>query len=147
MTVLSLTWESHTWKDGLYIEIGPWSSHTHDPLGGSPFRNINAQSRGLPVRFKAGKASSWTRAPYYKNSCSYIESYLSTSQFSISRARWPFQKQVWAIDNIWELTNFQHCTKIAFFIVWIIYLMWNFKGTLWNSTQSILLVHWKVCSL
>ena len=23
--VLSLTWESHTWKDGLYIEMGPWT--------------------------------------------------------------------------------------------------------------------------
>ena len=26
MTVLSLTWESHTWKDGLYIETGLGSS-------------------------------------------------------------------------------------------------------------------------
>ena len=22
--------------------------------------------------------------------------------------------------------------------------MWNFKGTLWNSTQNILLIHWKM---
>ena len=22
--------------------------------------------------------------------------------------------------------------------------MWNFKGTLWNSTQNILLIHWKI---
>ena len=25
--------------------------------------------------------------------------------------------------------------------------MWNFKGTLWNSTQNILPIHWKICFL
>ena len=25
--------------------------------------------------------------------------------------------------------------------------MWNFKGTLWNSTQNILPIHWKMCIL
>ena len=25
--------------------------------------------------------------------------------------------------------------------------MWNFKGTLWNSTQTILTIHWKMCIL
>ena len=28
--------------------------------------------------------------------------------------------------------------------VWVRYFVWNFKGTLWNSTQNILPVHWKI---
>ena len=28
--------------------------------------------------------------------------------------------------------------------MWIRYFVWNFKGTLWNSTQNILPIHWKM---
>ena len=28
--------------------------------------------------------------------------------------------------------------------VWVKYFVWNFKGTLWNSTQNILPIHWKI---
>ena len=38
----------------------------------------------------------------------------------------------------WDLLNLQHCLKIISFNVWVRYFMWNFKGTLWNSTQNIL---------
>ena len=31
------------------------------------------------------------------------------------------------------------------FNVWVRYFVWNLKGTLWNSTQNILSVHWKMC--
>ena len=27
------------------------------------------------------------------------------------------------------------------------FFVWNFKGTLWNSTQNILPIHWKMCIL
>ena len=39
---------------------------------------------------------------------------------------------------------FQCCIKIASFSVWVRYLVWNFKGALWNSTQNILPIHWKI---
>ena len=28
--------------------------------------------------------------------------------------------------------------------MWVRYFVWNFKGTLWNSTQNILFIHWKI---
>ena len=34
--------------------------------------------------------------------------------------------------------------KSTSFNVWVTYFVWNFKGTLWNSTQNILPIHWKV---
>ena len=34
--------------------------------------------------------------------------------------------------------------KFTSFNVWVRYFVWNFKGTLWNSTQNILLIHWKI---
>ena len=30
------------------------------------------------------------------------------------------------------------------FNVWVRYFVWNFKGTLWNSTQNISPIHWKI---
>ena len=33
------------------------------------------------------------------------------------------------------------------FNVWVRYFVWKFKGTLWNSTQNILPMHWKIWSL
>ena len=29
----------------------------------------------------------------------------------------------------------------------VLYFEWNFKGILWNSTQNILQIHWKMCIL
>ena len=34
--------------------------------------------------------------------------------------------------------------KIISFNVWVGYFVWHFKGYLWNSTQNISLIHWKV---
>ena len=34
--------------------------------------------------------------------------------------------------------------KSASFNVWVRYFEWNFKGTLWNSTQNIWPIHWKI---
>ena len=31
-----------------------------------------------------------------------------------------------------------------FFNVWVRYFVWNFKGNLWNSTQNIFPMHWKI---
>ena len=40
-----------------------------------------------------------------------------------------------------------HCIKIISFHVWLSYFVWNFKSPLWNSTQNILPLHWKICIL
>ena len=37
--------------------------------------------------------------------------------------------------------------KIVSFNVRVRYFVWNFKGSLWNSTQNILPIHWKMCIL
>ena len=34
--------------------------------------------------------------------------------------------------------------RILSFNVWVRYFVWNFKGYLWNSTQNILPIHWKM---
>ena len=34
--------------------------------------------------------------------------------------------------------------KYTSFNVWARYFVWNFKGYLWNSTQNILPIHWKI---
>ena len=47
-------------------------------------------------------------------------------------------------SQIQELLKFQHCIKSVSFNVWVRYFVWNFKGTLWNSTQNILPIHWKM---
>ena len=54
---------------------------------------------------------------------------------------WGVQKHVWALKTK-ELLKCQHCIKIVSFNVWVRYFVWNFKGTLWNSTQNISPIHW-----
>ena len=44
-----------------------------------------------------------------------------------------------------EVLKFQlYIKKIVSFNVWVRYFVWNFKGTLWNSTQNILPIHWRM---
>ena len=52
-------------------------------------------------------------------------------------------------NNTYELLNlralkFHLWIKSTSFNVWARYFVWNFKGTLWNSTQNILPIHWKI---
>ena len=53
--------------------------------------------------------------------------------------------------NTLELVNLraQHCIRIISLNIWLRYFVWNFKGYwyLWNSTQNILPIHWKMCNL
>ena len=54
--------------------------------------------------------------------------------------------------NAYELINLRALKismlyKIASFNVWVRYLVWNFKGILWNSAENILPIHWKMCIL
>ena len=66
---------------------------------------------------------------------------------------------VWHNSNIWgsggrfknayelltlRALKFQCFIKDLSFNVWVRYFVWNFKGTLWNSTQNILPIHWKI---
>ena len=46
---------------------------------------------------------------------------------------------------IQELLNF-HLWRIksTSFNAWVRYFQWNFKGTLWNSSQNILTIHWEI---
>ena len=37
--------------------------------------------------------------------------------------------------------------KSTSFNVWVRYFVWNLKGTLWNSTQNILPIHWNTSFL
>ena len=51
--------------------------------------------------------------------------------------------------NTHELLNlralkFSPVNKNTSFNVWVRYFVWNFKGTLWNSTQNTLPIHWKM---
>ena len=48
------------------------------------------------------------------------------------------------IKNIYELLNFHLWIKSISFKVWVRYFLLNFKGTLWNFTQNILPIHWKI---
>ena len=48
---------------------------------------------------------------------------------------------------IQELLLIHRHTKIVSFNIWARYFMWNFKGTLWNSIQNIVPIHWKMCIL
>ena len=54
--------------------------------------------------------------------------------------------------NVYELVNLRAkfsilYEKIVSVNVWVRYFVWNFKGSLWNSTQNIWPIHWKMCSL
>ena len=54
--------------------------------------------------------------------------------------------------NIYELLNlralkFHLWIKSTSFNVWVRYFVWNFKGNLWNSTQNIWPIHWKILFL
>ena len=50
-------------------------------------------------------------------------------------------------SEIQELLKLQCCIKIVSFNVWVRYLVWNFKGSTWNSTQNIMPIHWEICIL
>ena len=54
-----------------------------------------------------------------------------------------------AFQNNYELLNlralkFHPSIKSASFIVWVRHFVWNFEYTIWNSTQNILPIHWKI---
>ena len=40
--------------------------------------------------------------------------------------------------------KFSTLNKYTSFNVWVRHFAWNFKGYLWNSTQNILSIHWKI---
>ena len=79
-------------------------------------------------------ADKWT-PPLLKHICNW---YYSTTK---ARLR-GFSKT----DMCGKILNFR-CLKAACFNVWVRYFVPNFKGTLWNSTQNILPIGWKMCIL
>ena len=55
-------------------------------------------------------------------------------------------KNAYKLFNLRAL-KFNLWIKYASFNVWEKYFVWNFKGTLWNSTRNILPIHWKIILL
>ena len=55
------------------------------------------------------------------------------------QVRGAFQKGSWALKS-----NFHLWIKCTSFNAWVRYFVWNFKGDLWNSTQNMWLIHWKM---
>ena len=55
------------------------------------------------------------------------------------------QQELWGVfQKGWWALKFSPVNKCTSFNVWIRYFVWNFKGNLWNSTQNILPIHWKI---
>ena len=46
--------------------------------------------------------------------------------------------------NAFELLNLRAIKIQCCIKVWVKYFVWNFKGYLWNSTQNIIPIHWKM---
>ena len=57
-----------------------------------------------------------------------------------------FQKHLWALTSLRAL-KFHLWIKSTSRNIWARYFVWNFKGDLWNSTQNILPIHWKILFL
>ena len=55
----------------------------------------------------------------------------------------PVQMCIWAFKPFKDLGVFKCAEEIIFFNVWVRYFVWNFKGILWDSTQTILGIHWE----
>ena len=59
-------------------------------------------------------------------------------------------KSGWGFKNTDELFSKFKSSEIHLrikstsFNVWVRYFVWNFNGTLWNSTQDIVAIHWKI---
>ena len=56
-----------------------------------------------------------------------------------------FQEHLWDLEllNLRAL-KFSLWIESTSFNVWTRYFVWNFNGFLWNSTQNILCIHWKI---
>ena len=53
-------------------------------------------------------------------------------------------KNTYELFNLRALKNFPLWIKSTSFNAWVRYFLWNFKDTLWNSTQNIFPIHWKI---
>ena len=71
--------------------------------------------------------------------------------WTLSKLQWNFSQNIklFINDNAYKLLNLidlkdSMLNKTASFNVWVRYFAWNLKGALWNSTQNILPIDWKV---
>ena len=82
-----------------------------------------------------------------------FKSYILNSLWSKDSVQWQrygsilgkggIQKHLWSIKSKCSW-NFHLWMKFTSFNVWVRYFVWNFKGYLWNSTQNIIPIHWKI---
>ena len=57
----------------------------------------------------------------------------------------PVSAHIWGAFQKTPLSSrIEKLLKYMSFNVWARYFVWNFKGYLWNSTQNILPIHWKI---
>ena len=56
-----------------------------------------------------------------------------------------FQERLWVRSS--RLFNYHSSINYTSSNVCARYFMWNFKGTLWNSTQNTISIHWKMIFL
>ena len=108
-----------------------------------------------------GKQASWPSFKTPRSCCVTIRN-LRNYWFLIN-SRMPWPSNCWPIHSIWsscgcsrgcfknihKLLNlralkFSSLNKIHMFQCMGRYFMCNFKGILWNSTQNILVMHWKM---
>ena len=95
----------------------------------SILRNIHEYtSMSLPIFFQGGND---IRFQITKDNCDMIKHEDLGGHF----------KNVYELVNLGALKNLHFYTS---FNVWIRYFVWNFKGHLWNSTQNILPIPWKI---
>ena len=67
--------------------------------------------------------------------------------FVVSQACGAFKKRTWAPNRTLQFQLHVKTLKNTSFNIWARNLVWNFKGTLWNSTQNILPIQWTMCIL
>ena len=101
--------------------------------------------------FDTGNYTKWNLV-YVKTTMSLIMSRCTKSNPFHCHQWHHAQKPLWPggrFKNTYELLNlrslkFSLWIKSTSFNLWVRYFVWNFKGTLWNSTQNIFPIHWNI---
>ena len=86
---------------------------------------------------------SWWAGDAGSQCISSIDIDLVWVEYSSRRSRGRF-KIIQELLDVRALKCFHMWIKYTSSNVWVRYFVWNFKGNLWNSTQNILPIHWKL---
>ena len=86
----------------------------------------------------------WTRILHPNNFCTRFYLYNILFFYISKQLHWrkgSFQKRLWDLKSE---SSCHMCIKHTSSNVWIKYFIWNFRGCLWNFTENILFIHWKI---